>query len=210
MLEWYHPHIDHHTLMEEVDSLLSLILHTAPSDKVSYYDLFNQFFGLTFEQITLDALRILVLNNTSFSEVDTLDKSGCFDLLFSIIIEPNIGLDKPIFVYDYPIEQKALAKVSFEPIPVAERFEVYYKGFELANGYHELTDAFEQKLRFENENNQRIKRGLKAIDIDYKLVKAIETMPPSSGVALGFDRLCMLAMNAKHIKEVLSFTFDRI
>ncbi|MVY05246.1 elongation factor P lysine(34) lysyltransferase, partial [Escherichia coli] len=104
----------------------------------------------------------------------------------------------------------SLAQISPEDHRVAERFEVYYKGIELANGFHELTDAREQRLRFEQDNRKRAARGLPQQPIDNNLLAALEAgLPDCSGVALGVDRVVMLALGAESIGEVIAFTVDR-
>ena len=125
-------------------------------------------------------------------------------------VEPHIGKERPTFVYHFPASQASLAQISTEDHRVAERFEVYYKGMELANGFHELTDAREQQQRFEQDNRKRAARGLPEQPIDYNLLAALEAgLPDCSGVALGVDRLVMLALGVETIGEVISFTVDR-
>jgi lysyl-tRNA synthetase class 2 len=113
-------------------------------------------------------------------------------------------------VLDYPAEQAALARVRNGCPPVAERFEVYVEGLELANGYHELVDAAEQRRRFEADSERRRQLGREAVPLDERLLAALEAgMPASAGVALGFDRLLMLAAGAASLDEVLAFTTER-
>src|SRR5690606_2938615 len=112
------------------------------------------------------------------------------------------------FVYDYPASQAALARVRGH---VASRFEAYLNGLELANGFHELTDPLEQRARFERDLAERARRGLPVHPIDERFLAALEHgLPECSGVALGFDRLVMCAIGARHIEEVLAFPFDRV
>ena len=112
-------------------------------------------------------------------------------------------------VYHFPASQAALAQISSEDLRVAERFEFYYKGLELANGFHELADVREQLHRFELDNRQREKAGLPVRNIDKRLLGALQAgIPDCSGVALGVDRLLMIAMGAESIKEVISFAID--
>ncbi|EPZ4656055.1 amino acid--tRNA ligase-related protein, partial [Shigella sonnei] len=116
----------------------------------------------------------------------------------------------PTFVYHFPASQASLAQISTEDHRVAERFEVYYKGIELANGFHELTDAREQQQRFEQDNRKRAARGLPQHPIDQNLIEALKVgMPDCSGVALGVDRLVMLALGAETLAEVIAFSVDR-
>jgi lysyl-tRNA synthetase class 2 len=125
-------------------------------------------------------------------------------------VENHIGRDTPVFVYDFPASQAALAKINHKDSRVADRFEVYFKGIELANGFHELDNHKEQLLRFEQDNRQRKAMGLNQQSIDYHLIDALEAgLPKCAGVALGIDRLVMLALNEDHIDKVTAFPFPR-
>ena len=138
------------------------------------------------------------------------DRDTLLQLLFTFGVEPNIGRDKPTFVYHFPASQASLAQISTEDHRVAERFEVYYKGIELANGFHELTDAREQRMRFEQDNRKRAALGLPQHPLDENLLAALEHgLPDCSGVALGVDRLIMLALKAERLSEVIAFPVDR-
>ena len=143
---------------------------------------------------------------TSFSKVFF----PCHSILFAFGVEPHIGKDRPTFVYHFPASQASLAQISAEDHRVAERFEVYFKGIELANGFHELTDAREQQQRFEQDNRKRAARGLPQQPIDQNLLDALAAgLPDCSGVALGVDRLIMLALGVETLSEVLAFSVDR-
>ena len=149
----------------------------------------------------------LDLSNVADTEED---RDTLLQLLFTFGVEPNIGKEKPTFVYHFPASQASLAQISTEDHRVAERFEVYYKGIELANGFHELTDAREQQQRFEQDNRKRAARGLPQHPIDQNLIEALKVgMPDCSGVALGVDRLVMLALGAETLAEVIAFSVDR-
>lgn len=122
------------------------------------------------------------------------DRDTLLQLLFTVGVELHIGCDKPTFVYHFPATQASLAEISTEDHHVAERFEVYYKGIELANGFSELTDGREQRQRFEQDNRKRAARGLPQHPIDNNLLDALKHgMTECSGVALGVDRLIMIA-----------------
>jgi len=111
-------------------------------------------------------------------------------------------------VYDFPASQAALAKINPQDHRVADRFEVYFKGIELANGFHELDNPKEQLARFEQDNAKRLDMGLKPQPIDYHLISALEAgLPDCAGVALGIDRLIMLALGCDHIDQVTAFPF---
>jgi elongation factor P--(R)-beta-lysine ligase len=131
-------------------------------------------------------------------------------LLFSLVIEPNIGQESPVFVFDFPASQAALARISPADSRVAERFELYFKGIELANGFHELDNPKEQLIRFEQDNLKRVAMGLSTQPIDFNLIAALESgLPSCAGVAMGVDRLIMLALGLSHIEQVIAFPFSR-
>jgi lysyl-tRNA synthetase class 2 len=128
----------------------------------------------------------------------------------SHVVEKNLPLNCPVFIYDYPASQAALAKIRKGSPDVAERFELYLNGMELANGFHELSDATEQAERFHNEQTQRKKLDLPGIPADYHLIAALKQgLPECAGVAIGLDRLLMVLTGAEHINDVLTFPFDR-
>ena len=119
-------------------------------------------------------------------------------------------MERPALLYDYPASQAALARVRPGNPPVAERFELFVAGVELANGYHELLDPAELRARNARINAQRLADGKPALPEESRLLRAMEAgLPPAVGVALGFDRLVMLAAGAKSIAEVMAFPFDR-
>lgn len=134
------------------------------------------------------------------------DKDTLLQLLFTMGVEPHIGKEKPVVVYHFPATQASLAEISTEDHRVAERFEVYFKGMELANGFRELTDAKEQRQRFEQDNRRRAALGLPVHPIDEHLLAALtHGLPECSGVALGVDRLIMIALKAEKISDVIAF-----
>ncbi|CCK16079.1 Lysyl-tRNA synthetase-related protein [Cronobacter universalis NCTC 9529] len=211
MLEWYRPHYDMYRLMNEVDDLLQQVLECQPAETISYQQAFQR--HLEIDPLSADKTQLrevaakLDLSNIADTEED---RDTLLQLLFSMGVEPHIGKDRPVFVYHFPASQAALAQISTEDHRVAERFEVYYKGIELANGFHELTDAREQQQRFEQDNRKRLQRGLPQQPVDYNLLEALKVgLPDCSGVALGVDRLIMLALGAESLAEVIAFTVDR-
>jgi len=138
------------------------------------------------------------------------DRDGWLDLLMSHIIEPELGRNGPSFVFDYPASQAALARILPGDPPVAERFEAFVEGVELANGYHELTDPIEQQRRFEADLASRRTAGLPEVPVDQRLLAALDHgMPDCAGVALGVDRLIMLAAGASRIDQIIAFPVDR-
>ena len=132
------------------------------------------------------------------------------NLLMAQVIEPKLGQKVPVFVYDYPADLAALARIRPGDPAVAERFEVYFRGTELANGYHELTDAREQRERFRRDVEKRRALGYDDVELDERLLRALEVgVPASAGDALGVDRLVMIAASAHSLRDVLSFSSDR-
>ena len=207
MLEWYRPHYDMYRLMNEVDDLLQQVLDCESAEPLSYQQAFLRHLDidpLSAEKAQLrEAAAKLDLSNIADTEED---RDTLLQLLFTVGVEPHIGREKPAFVYHFPASQAALAEISTEDHRVAERFEVYFKGIELANGFRELTDGREQQQRFEQDNRKRAERGLPQQPIDYNLLAALQHgMPECSGVALGVDRLVMLALGAESLSDVLAF-----
>lgn len=209
ILEWYRPGFTHHQLMDEMDTLLQEILLAKTAQRYSYRELFLTFLKFDPEQTSLAELK----NFASQHEIYTtheLSQNDWLMLLMSKIIEPQLGWNQPCFIYDFPPSQAALARIIEMPSPVASRFEVYINGIELANGFHELTDSNEQRKRFEKNNLLRKNLNLKEILLDEYLLAALQHgLPDCAGVALGLDRLMMIALNSKHIAEVLSFDISR-
>jgi len=211
MLEWYRPYYDMYRLMNEVDDLLQQILDCGSAETVSYQQVFIRHIGvdpLSADKAQLcDAAIKLNLGDIASNEDD---RDTLLQLLFAMGVEPNIGRDKPTFVYNFPATQAALAEISTEDHRVADRFEAYFKGIELANGFRELSDATEQRQRFNQDNRKRAALNLPQQPIDENLLSALEHgIPACSGVALGVDRLVMLALKADSLAEVIAFPVDR-
>lgn len=212
MLEWYRPGMSYHALMDELAELLAWLMPAgrADTERISYADLFQR-------ELKLDVLSAGVAELKDCAHENGLEVVGFDDdydnwasLLLANLIEPGLGVDNPVFVYDYPSSQAALAQIRHED-NIAERFELYINGVEIANGYQELTDAQIYLERFENDNKKRKLSGLAEIKVDHWLIKDILSgFPDSSGVALGLDRLLMVMLNAVDIQEVLHFHVDDI
>jgi lysyl-tRNA synthetase class 2 len=212
LLEWYRIGFNQFDLMNEVSELLQAILGCNEPIFISYRDSFIANTGVDPLTVTFtDLVTVLAKHNKS---ADWLlkqhDKDALLQFIFTEIIEPTIGINAPCFVYNFPVAQASLAKISPQDARVAERFECYYRGIELVNGFNELTDANEQQKRFQQDNAKRVAHGLSARAIDENFIAALNHgLPQCSGVALGVDRLVMLALKCQHINETLTFASDR-
>lgn len=213
LVEWYRRGFDHHRLMREVAELVQLLvpgLQQSP-EYLSYREAFLQHAGfdpfIADRQTCIAALRrhakVLPAENA-------LDYDGWLDLVAGETVYPALGKGRLTFVFDYPASQAALARIHPGDPPVAARFEVFLHGVELANGFHELADAQEQRRRFERDLEFRKATGLPAVPIDEHFLAALaQGLPECAGVALGFDRLVMRAAGAHSIQEVIAFPFER-
>lgn len=212
MLEWYRVGFDHLALMAEVSSLVSLVLQCKPTEQISYQHAFSKYVGVDPLTCSLAELKAQVVVHQLNADwvLREHNKDTVLQYLFAELVETKIGLDAPCFVFNFPASQASLAKISLADERVAERFELYFKGIELANGFHELTDATEQLKRFEADNKLRVSNNLAEKSIDQHLLSALQSgMPECSGVALGIDRLIMLALNVDSIDEVIAFPVNR-
>ncbi|MDG1752803.1 MAG: elongation factor P--(R)-beta-lysine ligase [Thalassotalea sp.] len=208
ILEWYRLNFDHFQLMDEVDELLKQILTCENADRLTYQQAFQQYLKIDPLECTLVRLkRALFDNKVSGDWIDEeKDLDVLLQVLFSECIETQIGTERPCFIYNYPKNQSSLAKISKEDPRVSERFECYFKGVELANGFNELTDSSEQQFRFESDNKKRILLGKKEKPIDKLFINALDAgLPACSGVAVGIDRLIMLALEKPNILSTMTF-----
>lgn len=210
LLEWYRPGFDHHQLMEEVTDLVQGCLGARPVEKYSYRQLFLERLDLDPFNVPIERLEAVARDHLDPGSLSG-DRDLWLDLLMSHVLEPGLGDGSVCFVYDYPVSQAALARVvRAEDVSVGQRFELYVDSMELANGYCELTDAAEQRQRFERDNALREARGQRGLPVDENLLAALgQGLPDCSGVALGIDRLLMLMTGASHIKDVLAFDWER-
>ncbi|WP_019617117.1 elongation factor P--(R)-beta-lysine ligase [Psychromonas ossibalaenae] len=210
MLEWYQVGFDHHLLMDEMDQLLQMVLSCEPARRCTYQEAFIEVLAVDPLHSTVEELKqagaSLNLGEVLNGEIE---RDTILQLLFCVAVEPVIAQEKPCFVYNFPASQAALARISQADPRVAERFEVYYKGIELANGFHELSDAEEQLKRFQEDNRLRKRKGLAKMPIDQNFIDSLPFLPDCAGVALGIDRLIMLAAGQEHIDDVLSFAVER-
>ena len=210
LLEWYRPGFDHHALMAEVAQLVRHCLGERPLHSYSYRQLFLELLGV--DPFTATPAE---LESVARSRIDTGTIAGerdlWLDLLMSHLIEPRLAGLGMCFVWDYPASQAALARVEdCAGVMVGHRFELYVDGMELANGYFELQDPQEQRRRFERDNALRREHGLPERPLDARLLAALDHgLPDCSGVALGVDRLLMLATGVADIRRVLAFDWER-
>lgn len=212
MLEWYRPGFDYRTLMTEVDALLQAILDTVPAEQLSYASVFEQHLHLNPHTAATALLRdCAATHRLSVSVTLRDDRDAWLSLLWTHLIEPGLGYGgRPLFVFDYPVSQAMLARIRPDSPAVAERFEVYVNGTELANGFQELADSAEQRRRFEENCRLRHEAGRVEMSLDERLLAALaHGLPFCSGVALGVDRLLMLKTGKNNLDEVLAFPFDR-
>ncbi|MDH5601746.1 MAG: EF-P lysine aminoacylase EpmA, partial [Gammaproteobacteria bacterium] len=219
LLEWYRLNFDHHALMGEVNLLVRFIakdfITLDRSQFYTYQDAMIQFAGVDPFNTSIEELKMA----TEKAGIDIVGmddaiqesaRDSWLDLLMCQVVEKNLPTNCPVFIYDYPASQAALAKIKKGPPDIAERFELYINGMELANGFHELSDAEEQAERFKKEQVIRKERGLAGIPADYHLLEALRHgLPDCSGVAIGLDRLLMVLTGSEHINDVLTFPFDR-
>ena len=216
LLEWYRIGFDHHRLMDETAELVAKLLAgrmpLSPPERLSYREIFQQHLGLDPHRVTVAELAASAATQhvPIPPGMPLTDPDPWLDLLLTHCIEPKLGQGRLTFVYDYPVSQAALARVRPGDPPVGERFELYLHGVELANGFHELGDADEQRRRFAAENAARRAAGWPEMPVDEPLLAALEAgLPDCAGIALGFDRLVMLAAGKTALAETMAFSFER-
>ncbi len=213
MLEWYRVGWSHRALAEETAQLVCVLMADAgvalDVQRVEYRDLYFEAFGFDPFTAAVDALRAPLADLDI--RADGLSRDDWLDLLMTHRLQADFPADRLTVVFDFPPGQCALARVSGQGSDaVAERFELYLGDKELANGYHELTCAAEQRARFENDNRRRRARGQRELPIDEHLLAALERgLPDCAGVALGVERLLMAMAGTDDIAGVLAYAFDR-
>ena len=210
MLEWYRVGWDHRRLIDEtvqlIECALGLVGKQAHVHRTSYRQLFIDACEVDPFAVSDAGLRALLRDVRI--EARDLARDDWLDLVLTHSVQPNFPVDRITVVYDYPASQCALAKIRDGDPPVAERFEIYVGVHELANGYHELTDAVAQRARFERDNARRRERGDAPLPLDENLLSALQQgMPDCAGVALGIERLLMAMNGSDDIRDVLAFAF---
>jgi len=206
LLEWYRAGADYFSLMEECEGLLRFVAEGMGwGQKIIFRN----------REIDLSKPWGRIPVKEAFhcytqTSVNEALKLGLFDEMMVQDIEPKLGLEKPTFIYDYPAERGALARLKQEDPTLAERFELYIGGLELANGFSELVDSEEQGKRFHMENANRQSYGKPIYSIPDKFLAELDQMPPSAGIALGVDRLAMVFLDAETIDEVVAFTTEEL
>jgi elongation factor P--(R)-beta-lysine ligase len=213
MVEWYRVQKTFSFLIEETVDFVRLFLGPLPQKILSYRGAFTLFTGIDpFTATASDLLECAYKHSINLSSAILQDKDTLLHLLMGFVIEPHLGQQEITVITDYPASQAALAEIAVKDgCSVAKRFEIYYKGIELANGYQELTDAALQKARLEASNAKRASAGKPILPVDQNFLEALSKgMPPCCGVAAGFDRLFMLHIGANSLEEVLPFSWQEI
>lgn len=202
LLEWYRAGTDYRGLMEETEALVRAAAavptiayrgHTidlgTPWERLSVAQAFRRYAGVSVEEAL---------------------ENGSYDEIMVERIEPNLGLTRPTFIYDYPACCGALARLKAGDPSVAERFELYLGGLEIANAFSELTDPAEQRHRFQAEAAERAAAGKRPYPVPEKFLDSLADLPESAGIALGLDRLVMVLLDAASIDEVVAFTTEEL
>lgn len=227
LLEWYRPGFTLVELMSEVDALVREVteasLALGRTQYLSYADAFIRYAGIDPHTASNASLYQCAVHHGIIAPPGLAEheRDGWLDLLLTHLVEPQLGWERvsddssgsttlrrgcPLFLFDYPASQAALARIRSGNPKVAERFELYIQGMELANGYDELGDVAEQRHRFEVDCAKRHALGLASLPLDERLLAALEAgLPACCGVALGVDRLMMLSVGTSLIDDIISF-----
>jgi lysyl-tRNA synthetase class 2 len=212
LLEWYRIGIDHHRLMDEVEALVHAAAAAfgrtlAPARRLTFQRAFIECAGI--DPLVADEEALWQVLSGFAIERAGLGRDDALDLIRSHIVEPALAREPALFIHAFPASQAALARIDPDDPRVARRFELYLGGSEIANGYHELGDAGEQRARFERDLAIRRTRGVSEPAIDEHLLAALPSMPDCAGVALGIERLHQWLVGARLIDEVIAFPFAR-
>jgi len=206
MLEWYRTKSTYLDLMNQCEALIKFTAKAICCNNILHYQGNNIDISKLWEKITVaEAFN----KYTSISMQDAIN-NGTFDEIMGFEIEPNLGLNTPVFIYDYPAEKGALARLKPSDKSLAERFELYISGMELCNAFTELTDPIEQRTRFEKELSLMKSENKNLYPMPEKFLKALEFMPNAAGIALGIDRLVMIFANVDSIDQITAFTPENL
>jgi elongation factor P--(R)-beta-lysine ligase len=214
LIEWYRLGYTLDKLMEEVEllvrHLLGEVAFNLVNERITYQQAFRSTLGIDPLTASTRELMAVAQEKAGFRTDRLPQRDELLELLMGTVIGPRLGQNSLTFVYNYPSTQAALARLNPHDPRTALRFELYCQGMELANGFHELASAAEQRARFERDNNERRRLGMPVYEVDERLLAALEIgLPDCAGVALGFDRTLMLAAEATHIDQVLPFPTER-
>lgn len=212
LIEWYRMGFSLDALMDELEALVRTLLGPSATAltraRLTYREVFLEHLGIDPFEAPLETLAAAA--RAAGFAADSIERDELLELLMSVRIGPELGHGTLTFVHGYPATQAALARLDPSDPRAAQRFELYAAGVELANGFHELADAPEQRARFEQDGATRQRRGLESTPLDERLLAALTAgLPDCSGVALGFERLIMLAEGAGRIDEVIPFPIER-
>jgi lysyl-tRNA synthetase class 2 len=206
VLEWYRSGHNYLNLMDDCEDLVASVTRLINGNEVIQYQGREIHLGRPWPRIPVAA----AFHRYASMTMEAALEKDCFDEVMINEIEPNLGLPRPLFLYDYPASLGALSRLKPQNHLLAERFELYMAGIELSNGFSELTDPAEQKARFEKEQRQRQFLGQPVYPMPYKFLRALKYMPDAGGNALGIDRLVMLLCDATEIDEVVSFAPEEL
>jgi lysyl-tRNA synthetase class 2 len=211
LIEWYRLGFDDAALMTEVEALIGCLLaprRLEPAERLSYSAALQRHAGVDAHRASETDLTEAARRHGIVCDAE-LDRDAKLDLLMGLVVGPRLGVERPCFICDYPASQAALARLKPGLPPVAARFELYLNGVELANGFHELVNAGEQRARFDRDLILRRARGQVQPALDEHLLAALAAgLPDCAGVALGFDRLVAVALGAPRLADAMAFTID--
>ncbi|MGI9536563.1 MAG: EF-P lysine aminoacylase EpmA [Desulfocapsaceae bacterium] len=209
MLEWYRSDADYHDLMTDCRSLLSYVLEGLNQREQYRAFVTRSCFGTMSAGIDWESITVSeAFSRWATIPLDDALESGRFDEVIAIDIEPHLGLQSPTFLYDYPAACASLARLKKDDARLAERFELYMDGMELANGFSELTDTAEQRARFMQELQLMETDNSFRKQLPERFLQDLDKIDRAAGIALGLDRLLMLLLSASSIDEVVSFSPD--
>lgn len=206
LLEWYFAGGDYLAMMSQTADLIRYIAKDIGDGRIISYQGNGIDITAPWERLSVKA----AFERFASRSMEKALETRCFDEIMGLEIEPKLGLDRPVFLYDYPAEAGALARLKKEDPRIAERFELYIAGLELCNAFSELTDAKEQRRRFELELNLRGKAGRRIYPLPENFLSVLDQMPEACGNALGVDRLTMLFCDTKRIDDVVAFTPEEL